>query len=832
MAALTLQIPLALNRPVDCVRFEVHGVSGLGPPGGDAALACHLIPAMGQGLVLQLDAAPDAALLAHLPALTNRLAAWNPSLKPVPVEHPPSQAPAFVAPAQSSAVFYTGGVDSGYELLAHRNQVDTLVYVLGFDVHSNQARLREATLAMLRASAAHYGKRLIVVDTNLRAYLDATLDWGMSHGAALATVAHVLGGAVGTFRIAGSFAPHQLHPWGSHPDLDPHWSSGRVRLLHDAGPTRLEKVRMIARDAFALRHLRVCWVNPDDAYNCGRCPKCIRTRLALALVDADGQAPFPGCLVPDEVATLGRGLPRHHPEAFFLQELCEGYASAGRRDTPLGQALRRAVAALEAAPVRLETRPPPRFVIGPARLEHDGARVRLRADVQWAAAEAEFRVSYNAALPPPRPGDALVLWFLMAAMRQGAALHVEDDVSADLIATLDEAQRVWTALPSFEGLRRVPVTVRTVMSPLPRHPHLPLAAAFGGGVDGWFTALRERERLGTLFFLHGLDQEQPDPAYRERCSGWLHEAAAALGVPLIEADTNLREVIVRTLGGRWDHTYVSGPIGFAHLLQAVASGTRIAGDLSYTELQRARVTGQYHPLYERWVGSAGMEIRFDALAWSRHEKAGWLAREHAWCLPHLWVCFARLTQGHRGGRNCGVCEKCLRTLAGFRVAGHAAAAAAAFDVPLDLARLAAVRIPADSMGEVRVLMLWSLLDALRATGADVPLQRALASAIAGSEDAWPRGPLPTLVDPVPGWRASPDWGHHLAAHGACWSEAVLGAGAVVPSDLLARDPELTTRLAAHRIDQHPGAVYRFVLAALRRRVARMIAPRHSAGEAP
>ena len=35
-----------------------------------------------------------------------------------------------------------------------------------------------------------------------------------------------------------------------------------------------------------MRHLRVCWQNPDNAYNCGRCEKCFRTMLDLWVVGA------------------------------------------------------------------------------------------------------------------------------------------------------------------------------------------------------------------------------------------------------------------------------------------------------------------------------------------------------------------------------------------------------------------------------------------------------------------------------------------------------------------------------------------------------------------
>ena len=80
--------------------------------------------------------------------------------------------------------------------------------------------------------------------------------------------------------------------WGSHPLLDPQWSSGSVHVEHDgANVSRTEKIRTIVRDRDALGWLRVCYRNPDQAYNCGRCEKCVRTMLSLHALGALEQAP-------------------------------------------------------------------------------------------------------------------------------------------------------------------------------------------------------------------------------------------------------------------------------------------------------------------------------------------------------------------------------------------------------------------------------------------------------------------------------------------------------------------------------------------------------------
>ena len=64
----------------------------------------------------------------------------------------------------------------------------------------------------------------------------AIVDWQTEyHGAALATVGHALADVLGEVLIPGSYAEADLHPWGTHPDLDPLWSGSAVRFVHDAG---------------------------------------------------------------------------------------------------------------------------------------------------------------------------------------------------------------------------------------------------------------------------------------------------------------------------------------------------------------------------------------------------------------------------------------------------------------------------------------------------------------------------------------------------------------------------------------------------------------------
>ena len=85
--------------------------------------------------------------------------------------------------------------------------------------------------------------------------------------------------------------------------MDPLWTtSEQVFVHHAAEVSRLAKVARIVTSETAMRYLRVCWRNPDGAYNCGYCEKCLRTMAAIRLAGAADRCPtFP---VPFDVAAV------------------------------------------------------------------------------------------------------------------------------------------------------------------------------------------------------------------------------------------------------------------------------------------------------------------------------------------------------------------------------------------------------------------------------------------------------------------------------------------------------------------------------------------------
>ena len=240
---------------------------------------------MKAGADIVIDEPLDSTFAENLTTIQDIYATWYDDAERIAVRGPTVAPPPAPNP-KYTATFFSGGVDSFYTLLKHKEEIDALVYVHGFDVKLSDSKLRAQVSDMLHRVGEAFGKEVIEVETNLRDFSDFHVDWGQYHGAGLATVALSLQDRVDHIHIASSLPYNNLKPWGSSPVLDPLWSTGKLEIIHDGCEAdRLAKCEVVSQSETALSHLRVCWENRNNAYNCGRCEKCLRSMVQLLATD-------------------------------------------------------------------------------------------------------------------------------------------------------------------------------------------------------------------------------------------------------------------------------------------------------------------------------------------------------------------------------------------------------------------------------------------------------------------------------------------------------------------------------------------------------------------
>jgi hypothetical protein len=264
-------------------RYDVYFQTDGAPiaTGAEPFLAVALLPAMRLGLGVQVGGSVSLRLLEQLPVLQARFASADPQLRIVGIDAVPApDVPS--GPSGRVGAFFSGGVDSFSLLLTLGHEITDLVFVHGFDIDVRDEALHGSALEMARNVARETGKRLLLVETNLRRFTDRYADWAKhTHGPALAAVAHTLSPHFTRVLIPGEYVG-STPLVASRAELDGLWSTERVEIAHRGSEmTRFQKLARIGADPLARRWLRVCWENQEGRYNCCRCSKCLRNMAGL-----------------------------------------------------------------------------------------------------------------------------------------------------------------------------------------------------------------------------------------------------------------------------------------------------------------------------------------------------------------------------------------------------------------------------------------------------------------------------------------------------------------------------------------------------------------------
>jgi hypothetical protein len=270
----------------------------------------------------------------------------------------------------------------------------------------------------------------------------------------------------------------------------------------------------------------------------------------------------------------------------------------------------------------------------------------------------------------PDEGDAetFMIAVIMMAMQERRTLRVHGTISRQLLGNLTEYRDAWCLwLP--QTYHPIEFEVDHVEEDGPLRPGA--VCAFSGGLDGTFSIWRHARGLAghrSQTIVHGVmihgfdipldDQEGFSVAF-ERGALTLR----SLGVPLRPLRTNFREV-VRT---NWEDVHGTALVAALGCFKA-SVGTGIVGSGWYyrnllppSETERHGAWGS-NPVTDHLLSGGAFRILHDGADHTRREKIRALT---AWPegSNNLRVCWA----GSDKGRNCGRCEKCVRTMLAFRL---------------------------------------------------------------------------------------------------------------------------------------------------------------------
>jgi len=263
--------------------------------------------------------------------------------------------------------------------------------------------------------------------------------------------------------------------------------------------------------------------------------------------------------------------------------------------------------------------------------------------------------------------DPLVLSSFQLASANQSDLVIRGPVSRSLLVNLEEYVKIihcWA--PHLYA--RVELLAETETDPANPTPDGEAILAFSGGIDACTTVRdlrirpsgRQRYNLTGAVLVHGFDVPIEDDNGFALALAAGHHLLDDLGIDLIPLRTNYAHVR-HTWGVNWDHSH-GGALGAA--LSLFSKRYPIGLISSSERYDRLVWPHGSTPLTDPLMSSLSMRIVHYGADSARADK---IARLADWpqALKYVRVCW----QGKERGGNCGLCEKCIRTIVSFRAHG-------------------------------------------------------------------------------------------------------------------------------------------------------------------
>lgn len=314
-------------------------------------------------------------------------------------------------------------------------------------------------------------------------------------------------------------------------------------------------------------------------------------------------------------------------------------------------------------------------------------RVRLVGEIRYDDLPGQveslwFDVAEEHAPFLSRTGNPWLACLAPLAARLGQPIRLSLPVDRLLLRNVHELMVIWQSW--YPRLHRVDVAADTTDG-LPAAGGTRTAAFFSGGVDSFFTILRAREpgaiKIDDLISIGGFDiLLRSLPAFESRRS---RQAAVAesLGCEFVDVITNLRDTRIEKAG--WSpllHGSALAAVGLA--LEGRYRRMLIGSTADYASL----VPLGSHPLTDPLHSTSGTQVLHDGATHNRRGKIEYLSRSEI-VLKNLHVCFRVASDD-----NCGMCEKCIRTMAMLELLGRLEQAEGFPVRRLDIGRVARVYV--------------------------------------------------------------------------------------------------------------------------------------------
>ncbi len=313
-------------------------------------------------------------------------------------------------------------------------------------------------------------------------------------------------------------------------------------------------------------------------------------------------------------------------------------------------------------------------------------KIGARAEPIYWEVPAEMPIS----LPPSKRADFLALAAFPYAMRAGKDLELKGKVDRELARNLAQFSIAWCQFKPTVFKRPVRIIAAGYKDRRKTTaPGTGFACAYSGGIDSTYVISRSRSEehaskqehapvsLAVMINGFGFNLESPEDFERSREAG--ARFCAKHGVSFTTVKTNWAKCL-----GAYQIFHAIGIATVLHLRSEKTSGGYIGMDFTFDE------EFELGP----WGNSALMSRLFSASNFPLVSTGGEVSRVQKLRELHLHGDDAHLTvcnTGRKTNRNCGVCEKCFRTMLAYRSFG-ATPPEGLFEYPLTLEGMRELKI--------------------------------------------------------------------------------------------------------------------------------------------
>ncbi|MEY3870405.1 MAG: hypothetical protein ACRCT1_22335 [Microcoleaceae cyanobacterium] len=259
--------------------------------------------------------------------------------------------------------------------------------------------------------------------------------------------------------------------------------------------------------------------------------------------------------------------------------------------------------------------------------------------------------------------DPFLVAYILPAMNQSTNLMIHGEISPSLLQNIAEFQIFWNCWrPEKYHIIDISAEAEKESEVIDSDAAL---CTFSGGVDSCFTASRHamnhcgrvRRNVQGGVMVHGYDIPLEQEEVFESAKAKAHKILHSINLELIPIVTNYRKIIFTP----WEDAYGGAIASALMLLKKKYTTGLLASAFPYQNLMLPRGS---NPVSDQFLCSKTFQFFHDGAGFNRLQKIEEISQWQE-ALENLRVCW----EGKQLDRNCGVCEKCIRTLLGFRVMG-------------------------------------------------------------------------------------------------------------------------------------------------------------------